>query len=119
MVLSHKPYKSVPPEQQDTAIAAQTTSLMVAIVALWVFISPWTFGFSLRASALNAWLVGAVMLVFSIIRLLSPAHTSGFSRVNAVLAAWIFFSPWIYGYALNGPRRQTAWPQEYLSFSCP
>ena len=104
MVLSNRPFKSVSPEQQDTDIAAQTASLMVAIAALWFFVSPWAYGFSLHESAWNSWMVGAVMLAFSCIRLLSPAHTSGFSRVNAVLAIWVFFSPWIYGYAANGSR---------------
>jgi hypothetical protein len=104
MVLSNKPFKSTPPEQQDIAIAAQTTSLMVAIAALWFFVSPWAYGFSLHESAWNSWIVGAIMLVSACIRLLSPAHTSGFSRVNTVLAVWVFFSPWIYGYTLNDPR---------------
>jgi hypothetical protein len=104
MVLSNKPFKSIPPEQQDVAIAAQTTSLMVAIASLWFFVSPWAYGFSLHESAWNSWMVGAIMLAFSSIRLLSPAHTSGFSRVNAVLAVWVFLSPWIYGYSVNGPR---------------
>lgn len=104
MVLSNRPFKSVPPEQQDAAIAAQTTSLMVAVAALWFFVSPWAYGFSLHESAWNSWIVGVLMLAFATIRLLSPAHTSGFSRVNAVLAVWVFFSPWIYGYAINGQR---------------
>lgn len=104
MVLSHKPFRSVPPEQQDIAIAAQTASLMVAVAALWFFVSPWTYGFSLHESAWNSWLVGAVLLVFSCIRLLSPSHTGGFSRVNSILAVWVFFSPWIFGYAASGPR---------------
>lgn len=104
MVLSNKPFKSVPPEQQDIAIAAQTTSLMVAVAALWFFVSPWTYGFSLHESAWNSWLVGAVMLAFACLRLLSPAHTGGFSRANSILAVWVFFSPWIFGYASNGPR---------------
>ena len=104
MVLLNRPFKSVPPEQQDAAIAAQTTSLMVAIAALWFFVSPWAYGFSLHESAWNSWIVGVVMLAFATIRLLSPAHTGGLSRVNAALAVWVFFSPWIYGYAINGPR---------------
>lgn len=104
MVLSNKPFKSIPPEQQDIAIAAQTTSLMVAIASLWFFVSPWAYGFPLHESAWNSWLVGAAMLVFAVIRLLAPGHTSGFSRVNTVLAVWVFFSPWIYGYTMNGPR---------------
>jgi hypothetical protein len=77
---------------------------MVAVAALWLFVSPWAYGFSLEASAWNAWGIGAVMFAFASLRLLAPVHTSGFSRANAVLAVWIFFSPWIYGYAQHGPR---------------
>jgi hypothetical protein len=36
--------------------------------------------------------------------MLAPAPTSGFSRVTAVLAIWVFISPWVYGYTANGPR---------------
>lgn len=104
MVLPNRPFRSARPEQQDKAIAAQTVSLMVAVAALWFFVSPWAYGFSLKASAWNAWGVGAVMFAFACLRLLAPMHTSGFSRVNAVLAVWVFFSPWIYGYVQHGPR---------------
>jgi hypothetical protein len=104
MIQTNAPFKSPRPEQQDMAVAAQTVSLMVAVAALWLFVSPWAYGFSLEASAWNAWGVGAIMFAFSCFRLLAPMHTSGFSRVNAVLAVWVFFSPWIYSYAHQGPR---------------
>lgn len=77
---------------------------MVAIAALWFFVSPWAYGFSLHGSAFNAWFVGAAMFVFACLRLLAPTHTGAFSRVNAVLAIWVFLSPWIYGYASQDPR---------------
>ncbi len=104
MIVSHKPFRTTRPEQEDIGIAARTTSLGVAVAALWFFVSPWAYGFSLHASAWNAWVVGAVMLVFACLRVLAPSHTSGFSRVNTVLAVWVFLSPWIYGYASHGPR---------------
>lgn len=84
--------------------AVRTASLMVAVVSLWVFVSPWAYGFSLQESAANAWAVGALMVVFSGLRLLAPRHTGGFSWVNSVLAVWVFVSPWIYGFASNAPR---------------
>lgn len=104
MTLSHKPFRTVRPEQEDADIATRTISLMLAVASLWFFVSPWAYGFSTRESAWNAWLVGVIMFVFSVIRLLAPAHTSGFSRVTAVLAIWVFISPWVYGYTANGPR---------------
>lgn len=104
MIQTHTSFKSPRPEQQDMAVAAQTVSVMVAVAALWLFVSPWAYGFSIEASSWNAWGIGAVMFVFSCLRLLAPMHTSGFSRMNAALAVWVFFSPWIYGYAQQGPR---------------
>lgn len=104
MIQTNAPFKSPRPEQQDNAIAAQTVSLMVLVAALWLFVSPWAYGFSTEASAWNAWGVGAIMFAFSCFRLLAPMHTAAFSRVNAVLAVWVFFSPWIYGYVQQGPR---------------
>ncbi|MBV8812555.1 MAG: SPW repeat protein [Acidobacteriaceae bacterium] len=92
------------PTRRDTLIAAQTVSLMCAVGALWLFVSPWADGFSDYRDPWNAWIVGAVMFVCSLIRLIGPARTTFFSYVNAVLAVWILVSPWVYGYAGNGPR---------------
>src|SRR6185437_13449984 len=104
MIVSHKPFGTVPPEQEDDATAVRTASLMVAVAALWFFVSPWAYGFSLQESAANAWGVGAVMFVFAGLRLLAPRHTGGFSRVNSVLAVWVFLSPWIYGFVSHSAR---------------
>ncbi len=92
------------PKRRDTLIAAQTISLMCAVGALWLFVSPWAYGFSDSRDAWNAWLVGAVMFLCSLVRLIGPARTTIFSYVNTVLAIWIFISPWIFGYAGVGPR---------------
>ena len=92
------------PKRRDTLIAAKTVSLMCAVGALWLFVSPWAFGFSDASSAWNAWLVGVVMFLCSLVRLLAPAGTTGASYINAALAVWIFISPWVYGYVGKGPR---------------
>lgn len=104
MIVSHKPFRTVPPEQEDIMTAVRTASFMVAVAALWFFVSPWAYGFSLQESAANAWAVGALMVVFAGLRLLAPRHTGGFSRVNSVLAVWVFLSPWIYGFASQSAR---------------
>ena len=104
MIASRKPFRTVPPEQEDMMTAVRTASLMVAVVSLWFFVSPWAYGFSLQESAANAWAVGALMVIFASLRLLAPRHTGGFSWVTSVLAVWVFVSPWIYGFASNAPR---------------
>jgi hypothetical protein len=90
---------------EDTLTAARTVSLMCAVIGLWYFVSPWAYAYSPHESALNSWIVGAVMFLCAGLRLLSPARTTGFSYVNAVLGVWVFISPWVYGFAgESGPR---------------
>ena len=92
------------PKQRDTAIAAKTASLVCAVGSLWLFVSPWSDGFADAPDAWNAWLVGTVMFLCSLVRLLGPTRTTGFSYVTAVLAVWVFISPWVYGFTADGPR---------------
>lgn len=103
MATTHQLIRDVP-KRRDTLIAAKTVSLMCAVASLWLFVSPWAFGFSDYASAWNAWLIGVVMFMCSLVRVLAPVGTTGASYVTAALAVWIFISPWIYGYAGHGPR---------------
>lgn len=88
------------PERSDQVIAARTASLMVFAAALWFFVSPWAYyGGAGTTSGWNAWFVGAIMLLLALARTVRPIHTIGFSRANAILAVWVFISPWVFGYA--------------------
>jgi len=89
----------VPPELQDRAIAARTSSLFCWMAALWFFVSPWAyFGVSEQSSAWNAWIVGGIMIVASLARLIDPLRTASFSVINAVLSIWVLISPFVFGF---------------------
>jgi hypothetical protein len=90
------------PGTQDRRMAARTCSLFCWMAALWFFVSPWAyFGVSDQGSAWNAWIVGAFMVLASLVRVLQPEGTSSFSTVNAVLSIWVLVSPFVFGYAAH------------------
>lgn len=87
------------PATEDRRIAARICSFFSWLAALWFFVSPWAyFGVSDEPSAWNAWIVGAVMVLASIIRVIKPLGTAGFSAANVVLAFWVLISPFVFGY---------------------
>ncbi len=87
------------PERRDRMVAARTAGLMTIVATLWFFVSPFAYwGASNTSSAWNAWLVGALMFLLACARELRPLRTRILSKINAVLAVWVFISPWVYGY---------------------
>jgi hypothetical protein len=92
--------KRLLPGTEDRRIAARTCSFFSWMAALWFFVSPWAyFGVSDERSAWNAWIVGAVMVLASMVRMIQPRGTTGFSMANAVLSVWVLISPFVFGYA--------------------
>lgn len=79
--------------------AAKAASTICLLAGIWLFLSPWVYGFYLNRSAWNCWVVGGFMVLFGIIRLARPAYSPALSWCNMILGVWTFFSPWIYGYA--------------------
>jgi SPW repeat len=73
------------------------------LIALWFFVSPWVYGAYHNADSWNSWIVGGVMAIIAAV-CLSNIHAASASWVNVVLAVWVFFSPWIYGYTMNTGR---------------
>ncbi|HLI21163.1 MAG TPA: SPW repeat protein [Stellaceae bacterium] len=86
---------------------------LIAIAALWLFISPWVLGFSGAVSgpangpgvvagsraAWDAWIVGAVTLIIALAQARSFAPARFKDRwVEIVLAIWIFIAPWVLGF---------------------
>ncbi len=89
----------VSPDFMDRVVAARTSTLVTAMAAFWLVITPFTyFGYSEESSAWNAWLIGAAMLLLCGLRLLRPTISSWASWINAALGFWIFVSPWVFGY---------------------
>jgi hypothetical protein len=83
----------------------RVTAGLNLLVALWFFVSPWVYGAYGMANAWNSWIVGAVLVIASLVELNSDIRTAAnLSWLNIVLSVWVFFSPWIYGYTANSGR---------------
>jgi hypothetical protein len=82
---------------------ARGASKIVLFAGLWLFVSPWIYGTYGNANAWNCWIVGALIFLFSRIRMYQPAAT-GLSWLNSILGIWTFVSPWVFGYSGNPGR---------------
>jgi len=90
--------------------AYQWPNWLNLLLAIWLFISPWVIGFAYGAgnaeavtlpnagaAAWNAWVIAVIVGVLSIAAIAKLAVWEDW--VNLVLGVWLFFSPWILGYA--------------------
>ncbi len=84
------------PARTDTH-PARGASLVTFLAGLWILVSPWVYGASGNASAANSWIVGGLMVIFSLTRRSRPEATI-LSWFNAILGVWTFASPWVFGY---------------------
>lgn len=82
----------------------RAASVICLLAAIWLFVSPWVYGAAARGDAWNSWVLGVVIFLLALLRISRPAFSTGISWVNAVLGAWVFCSPWIYGYLGNTGR---------------
>lgn len=81
-------------EMTGTMRAASMINLLAGI---WLFISPWVYGYSGHINAWNSWIIGCIIAILAGVRLSAPVQ-SWVSWINCVLGIWTFFSPWIFGY---------------------
>ena len=89
----------------DSTEAIKMTAGLNLLVALWFFVSPWVYGAYRMPNAWNSWIVGGVLAIAALIELSSSLRTAAnVSWLSIVLAAWVFFSPWIYGYTAETGR---------------
>jgi hypothetical protein len=92
------------PELVDRNGTVKMASTFVLLLGIYLFISPWIYGAGGSGNAWNNWIVGALMVIFSGIRLGGPVSMAWPSWWNCLLGAWVFCSPWIYGYTGNTAR---------------
>ena len=72
---------------------------LMLVLAIWLFVSPWILTApAMGAWAWNAWVVAVIMGALAIAALAQIAQWEDW--VTLALGAWLFFSPWIYGYAM-------------------
>jgi hypothetical protein len=89
----------------DSTDAIKMTAGLNFLVALWFFVSPWIYGSYTMPNAWNSWIVGAVLAIVAFSEMYSTIRTAAnLSWLSIVLAVWVFFSPWIYGYTANRGR---------------
>ena len=77
----------------------RAASVICLLAGIWLFVSPWVYGAYTNGNAWNSWIVGAAIFLLACVRVSRPAYSTAISWVNLVLGIWVFFSPWIYGYA--------------------
>jgi hypothetical protein len=103
-----------------------------AILAIWLFISPWVLQYGsgapattadgtstgvvggVQAAAWNAWVLGIVVFLVAI----SAISRMDFWQeyVNIVLSIWVFIAPWVLGFAMLGGASWSHWVVGVLVF---
>jgi hypothetical protein len=86
------------------ADAAKVTGGINLLAGIWVFVSPWVYGAGSNSNAWNSWIVGALIAFFALIRWANPSGARWLGWANMILGAWLFISPWVYGYTPNTGR---------------
>jgi hypothetical protein len=87
------------PEFYDLSVAAKTASFYCLLCAFWFLLTPLTFfGVSTQTSGWNCWIVGGLLVLSTLIRVIHPQGTAGFSLFNAILSVWVLASPFVFGY---------------------
>jgi len=67
------------------------------IAGIWLFITPWLFGYSHMGFSWDAFVMGAVVIVSSVWALSDQRRWEEW--VDLIIGVWIFFSPWILGFS--------------------
>jgi hypothetical protein len=71
-------------------------------LGVWLFASPWVLGYAGQpAPAWNSWVLGVIVAIVAAVALIQFAEWEEW--VNVILGAWVLVSPWIMGFAQNGP----------------
>jgi hypothetical protein len=76
------------------------------LLGIWLFLSPWIFGFFHDAHSWNFWIIGAAFFVFGVAALNTRQLWEEW--VNLVLGVWMIISPWVTGYSRTISARDDA-----------
>lgn len=102
-----------------------------AIIAVWLFISPWVLQFgsgapaangaatpaalgAVQSAAWNAWVLGVIVFLVAV----SAISRMDFWQeyVNIVLSIWIFIAPWVLGFVMLSSAAWDHWVVGVLIF---
>lgn len=75
----------------------RTQDWITLILGIWLFFSPWIFGYNGMGFAWNSYLFGALMAVVSGFALNDQKVWEEW--INVIIGFWIFISPWVLGMA--------------------
>ncbi len=80
---------------------------VLLLLGVWLFVSPWLLGYTeIRGASANAYLIGAALVVFSIIALYAPKVWEEW--ISLVLGLWLIISPWFMGFSQAANATQNA-----------
>ena len=86
-----------------TSGSTRIASGLNILAGIWVFFSPWIFGYAGDAAALwSSLMSGAIIVLIGAYRTFAPGANPGWSWVNFIVGLWVIITPWVYGYAFNG-----------------
>lgn len=81
----------------------------ILVLGAVLFLAPWLFGTtSTVVGSWNAWIVGIVFVVVSLLALARPS-AFGYEWIGILAGVWLFFAPWFLGFAAVGAAAWTAW----------
>lgn len=93
------------PFVDDRETGTRVATFFGFLAASWFFVSPWSFfGLSEQTDAWNNWGVGALLIAFTIFRMVAPRASYFFVYANMVGGLWIMLSPFVFGYFGDTPR---------------
>ncbi len=73
---------------------------MNLVWGIWLLFSPFTLTFSsIHGAAWNAYVLGAAVIVFSVMALRHPQPWKEWA--NLAVASWLFLSPFVLGFAMD------------------
>ena len=70
---------------------------LTLLVGIWLFISPWIFGFRHTSFVWNPFIMGALVFLFSIWEIVNGKIVA--ETINLIIGIWIFISPWVLGFS--------------------
>ncbi|RJR30957.1 hypothetical protein C4569_03485 [Candidatus Parcubacteria bacterium] len=76
-----------------------SSAAIVLIFSVWLFFSPFVFGYSYLLAMPNDLAIGLVISVFTVISSFYPSKYSYLKLVNVLLGTWLIFAPFVLGYS--------------------
>jgi SPW repeat len=67
------------------------------ILALFLFFTPWLFGYASEGAKIDLWTSGTLIAVISLVTFF--AFSSWEEWLNLLIGSWLVVSPWILGFA--------------------